>query len=103
MSWSNSTRRQRLPADWNTIRRKVLKRDGYMCQQELPDKTLCLDSATDVDHIRRGDDHSLSNLRAMCRMHHARKSAGEGGQAMQAKRRQNAKKLKRVEGHPGLL
>lgn len=103
MSWSNSTRRERLPADWKTIRRRILKRDGYMCQHELPNGTLCLDSATDVDHKRRGDDHRDSNLQSLCYLHHARKSAGEGGQAVQAKRRQNAAKFQRVEGHPGLM
>jgi hypothetical protein len=74
-----------------------------MCQHKLEDGTLCLDTATDVDHVRPGDDHSLSNLRSLCKMHHARKSAGEGGAAMQAKRRQQRKKLTRVEAHPGLL
>lgn len=74
-----------------------------MCQQELPDGTLCLDSATEVDHMQRGDDHSESNLRALCTMHHARKSAGEGGQAAQQKRRETANRFKRSEDHPGLM
>jgi hypothetical protein len=37
--------------------------------------------ATDVDHIVAGDDHEPSNLQALCRFHHARKSAREGASA----------------------
>lgn len=102
MSWSNSTRRDRLPDDWKPRRRRILNRDGYMCQWRLPDGTLCLDSATDVDHVIPGDDHRDSNLRSLCSMHHARKSAGEGGRASHAKKKAVAKKFLRVETHPGM-
>jgi hypothetical protein len=74
-----------------------------MCQWRLPDGTLCLDSATDVDHINPGDDHRESNLQSLCPMHHARKSAGEGGKAVAAKKRAAANRFQRVEEHPGLM
>jgi hypothetical protein len=41
--------------------------------------------ASDVDHIEHGDNHNPSNLQALCRFHHARKSAREGAQAKTAK------------------
>jgi 5-methylcytosine-specific restriction enzyme A len=59
--------------------------------------------ATDVDHIRPGDDHSESNLRSLCGFHHQKKSSHEGGAAMAAKRRDIEKKFRRQEAHPGLL
>lgn len=74
-----------------------------MCLWELPDGTICLDSATDVDHIRPGDDHREHNLQSLCYMHHARKSASEGGQAVWAKKKAMAKRFQRTEDHPGLL
>jgi hypothetical protein len=80
-----------------------MKRDRYQCQWRLPDGSLCLDTATDCDHKVAGDDHRLENLQALCPMHHARKSAGEGGTAVWAKKKAAAKKFVRVEDHPGLI
>jgi 5-methylcytosine-specific restriction endonuclease McrA len=74
-----------------------------MCQWKFEDETLCLDRATDVDHIVPGDDHSLTNLRSLCGRHHRFKSSQEGAHAAAAKRRQIAKKFQRVEEHPGLM
>jgi hypothetical protein len=42
---------------------------------------MCALPATDVDHIEPGDNHDASNLQALCRFHHARKSAREGASA----------------------
>lgn len=103
MSWSTSNRRDRLPPDWQSRRRKRLRADNYLCQWVLPDNTLCLDTATDVDHINPGDDHSHANLQSLCHMHHARKSSSEGGVAAAKVRRQNGQKFRRVEQHPGSL
>lgn len=74
-----------------------------MCQWVLPNGTLCLDIATDVDHKTAGDDHGHHNLQSLCRMHHSRKSSSEGGVAAGKVRRQNAQKFRRVEQHPGSL
>lgn len=99
--WTNSTRRDRLPSDWPRIRRRVLRRDQGLCQWKL-DEGRCLAPATDVDHIRPGDNHDESNLRSLCYDHHQFKSSQEGAAAAKAKRRQIQKKFRRVEDHPGM-
>nr|WP_079083629.1 HNH endonuclease [Streptomyces antibioticus] len=86
MAWQGSTRRSRLPSNWPAIRRRVLRRDGYICQARFSEGQLCGAPATDVDHIEAGDDHSMANLRALCGWCHARKSASEGGTAAARKR-----------------
>lgn len=80
-AWEGSTRRQRLPANWESeIRPAVFARDGDICWW-------CgLPGADEVDHKKRGDDHSLENLGPIhgwrtpygC---HKRKSAQEGAAA----------------------
>jgi 5-methylcytosine-specific restriction endonuclease McrA len=77
--WAGSTRRKRLPRNWPQIRRRVLTRDAHLCY-------LCGGHATDVDHVVRGDDHDPSNLAAICRTCHNRKSGREGNAARNAKR-----------------
>lgn len=57
--WQGSTRKERLPRDWATRRQIVLKRDRGICY-------LCGQPGADtVDHVIRGDDHSLTNLAAV--------------------------------------
>ena len=102
--WSSSTRRDRLPPDWQNRRRRVLRRDRYKCQHRNPgSRVICGEVATEVDHIEHGDNHSDENLQALCTAHHAAKSSREGGQARAAKRRQINQKFRRTEEHPGLL
>ena len=101
--WKGSDRRDRLPADWPRIRARVLRRDQGQCTHPDDFGARCPELATDVDHIRPGDDHSDGNLRALCSWHHKAKSSSEGGAALAARRRKNAQKFKRVERHPGLL
>lgn len=79
--WQGSTRKERLPPDWNTRRLVVLKRDQgicYVCQQP---------NADTVDHLIAGDDHSLANLKAIHQnvapFCHRYKSSAEGHQAKQ--------------------
>lgn len=84
-AWRNSTRRARLPANWySEIQPTVLARDGRRCQLRFD---VCVGEATQVDHKRRGDDHSLGNLQAVCRPCHARKSSAEGAAARPPLRR----------------
>lgn len=99
MAWQGSTRRSRLPKNWPVLRRLVLRRDKGVCQARFSDGRLCGREATDVDHIEPGDDHSLSNLQALCHWCHARKSSAEGGRAA-ALTRVRVHKPKRV--HPAL-
>lgn len=75
-AWATSTRRSRLPKDWAKIRRRVLARDGHRCQWSG-----CMAEAAEVDHVVRGDDHSLANLQALCRPHHQEKTQSESAQA----------------------
>ena len=69
------------------------------------------DPASDTDHLERGDDHRIENLRPICgkRCPHCRderrtpchvvKSSREGGQAAQAAR---PKRQREPEPHPGM-
>lgn len=72
--WEGSTRRKRLPKGWKKLRESVLNRDGHICY-------LCGDTASEVDHIARGDNHSMENLAAICTPCHRRKSSREGSAA----------------------
>jgi hypothetical protein len=79
--WEGSHRRAQLPSNWRRdIRPRILQRDGHRCTW-LDHGQRCTAEATEVDHIRRGDDHSDDNLRSLCRPHHARKSSAEGRSA----------------------
>jgi 5-methylcytosine-specific restriction enzyme A len=63
-------------SEWVKIRRVVL--------EEEPTCRLCGEPATDVDHIiakAHGGTDRRSNLRALCRRCHQRKSSSEGGRA----------------------
>lgn len=99
MAWQGSTRRARLPRNWRTLRARVLRRDGYICQARFSEGQLCGQPATDVDHIEPGDDHSMANLRALCAWCHARKSATEGGTAAALTR---VRTQRPVPTHPAL-
>lgn len=98
--WQGSDRKDRLPEDWPARRSKRLKIDGGRCTWTLPSGKRCPRPATDVDHRKPGDDHSMRNLRSLCAHHHAKKSAAEGHQA---KRVIKGKKARPAEKHPGLL
>lgn len=98
-NWEGSTRKERLPKDWPVIRKRILARDGYRCMW-LDDGRPCGAPANQVDHIRRGDNHDDSNLRALCGPHHLRKSGSEGGRAFRRVTRYNVKRP--AEPHPGL-
>ena len=102
-NWHKSERRSQLPVNWDSIRRKVLKRDHYKCQWKMTYGGICGYLASDVDHIIPGDNHHLSNLRSLCKKHHSRKSSQEGAAAAKAKRLEISQRFKRVEDHPGLI
>lgn len=101
--WEGSDRKFRLPSNWGDLRKQVHRRDGSRCQVRMPSGAFCLEPAVDVDHIRRGDDHRIENLRCICDWHHKQKSAREGAMAYNAKMKQSRAKFRRVEQHPGLL
>lgn len=96
MGWETSRRRHRLPENWHAIRMPVLRDAGFVC--ELRYEGVCVGTASEVDHINRGDDHSRSNLRAACWRCHAKKSSMEG----HARKRELRELRKRKqERHPG--
>jgi 5-methylcytosine-specific restriction protein A len=102
-NWQGSDRRSRLPADWPKIRLRVLRRDGGQCTALTEAGERCDSTATDVDHIRPGDDHSMGNLRSLCSWHHRQKSSREGAAAAHARRRAIEQRFRRDEAHPGLM
>jgi 5-methylcytosine-specific restriction endonuclease McrA len=97
--WAGSTRKSRLPVDWERLRAVVLQRCSFRCEWN-EDGSRCPYPATDVDHITPGDDHSLANLQGLCAAHHLTKT-GREAKAVQLKR----KKLERLpeEKQPGVI
>ncbi|AWY03823.1 HNH endonuclease [Gordonia phage Nedarya] len=96
MSWAGSSRRQRLPKDWELkYRLPVLSRDRWLCQINGPG---CKRAARDVDHIVAGDNHSHDNLQAVCDACHRKKSSAEGNSA---KAKLKAQRRRPTERHPG--
>ena len=100
MAWSTSTRRHRLPADWERIRQATKARAGGQCEWS-EDGARCPEPGTDCDHVEAmTDDHSRTQW--LCRKHHAIKSAREGRQAQLRAKREAKKRFARpVEEHPG--
>lgn len=101
--WANSNRSDRLPSNWDTIQRKVLRDAKHACQVKLGPGRVCGRHATQVDHIRPGDDHSPGNLRAICAECHGKKSSAEGNAARRKRRKEISQRFRRTEQHPGLL
>lgn len=91
-----SQRRKQLPPDWQKRRRKVLARDKGLCQLRLKG---CTYRATDIDHIERGNNHNLDNLRAACHHCHMVRTGHDGGTAQ--RHRKPAKRA--PEPHPGYV
>lgn len=97
MPWpSQSRRRAELPADWPTIRRRILHRDRGVCRIRGPH---CTHRATDVDHAGDRDDHRDQALRAACHACHSERTTSQGHEAMRDIR---SKAKHPVEHHPGL-
>lgn len=83
--WRGSDRRERLPDNWPALCKIIHDRSGYRCEFMLPSGNRCPRRADGgVDHIERGDDHRIENLRDSCQAHHGRKSSQEGHDAKAA-------------------
>lgn len=98
--WEGSTRKGRLPANWYAIRKRILARDQFRCTH-VENGQRCNLPATDVDHIVAGDNHLDSNLRALCKGHHHKKSSSEGGKAPRRTSRKYSV-TRPAEKHPGI-
>lgn len=93
MSWEGSDRSTRLPRDWPARCARVMALHRAVCH-------VCgMPGADQVDHVRPGDDHSLSNLAPIhedpC---HRAKSAHEGVAARASLR---GMRTRPTEQHPG--
>jgi len=92
---STARRSQPLPRNWALLRRRVLRRDGGVCQ-------ICGAPANHVDHIVpaiEGGTDDETNLQALCSLHHNRKTAREAN-----RHNPMAQSRKRPEEkHPGLI
>jgi 5-methylcytosine-specific restriction protein A len=98
MTWGAEKGRE-LPPNWESeIVPAVKLRDGGRCRWVLDkSKTRCPRKGTDVDHIGDPDNHSLRNLRLLCRFHHDKRTAKQG---FFAREQRKAKKLRSGEEHP---
>jgi 5-methylcytosine-specific restriction endonuclease McrA len=85
----------RMPSDWKSRRRRVLMRDFHVCQISGPG---CLAFADEVDHIVPNEDHSLSNLRAVCKACHREKTKQEAADGL---RKAMLRGKRPQEPHPG--
>lgn len=103
MAWDKSSRgdrRQTLPKDWERIRKRILQRDGYTCQNRNVYGDPCREIATDIDHIGNRLDHSDANLQALCEWHHDQKTAQQGADARQARQDRIESRFRRSEPDP---
>lgn len=97
--WRNeSRRRSELPADWNKIRARVLRRDNGKC-------VFCGAPANQVDHITPGQNHSIGNLRSLCRTCHMRRTAAQSKESRKRGGWTRPKRARRKPPpkHPGYL
>ena len=76
------------PANWNRLRRAVIRRSGGLCEVDG-----CALKGTDVDHVlgvAQDGEWELHNLQHLCEEHHRAKTAreaAEGRKKAQALRR----------------
>nr|BFF26851.1 hypothetical protein GCM10025732_48160 [Glycomyces mayteni] len=113
MGW----RTKPLPPDWGHIRLVALERDGYRCtwfpggsvqghdyKESYTHPYRCPNKATDVDHIDSNTNHSINNLRSLCKQHHSSKTSSFAHKSMKQRnndvmRRYSGKSVK----HPGII
>ena len=98
MGWEGSDRRARLPRDWPVRVRQTKARAGGRCEGISLDGEPrwhvdeCSGIGSDCDHDKRGDDHSLTNLRWLSHECHKHKTQHERPQRKRPKPR-----------HPGVM
>lgn len=97
MVWSTSDRKERLPDDWAKIRAAVKARAKGRCQAN-PHAPGCGGWGRDADHIKPGDDHSMSNLQWLSGPCHRAKTNRESADR---NRERKAARYRPTEQHPG--
>lgn len=99
IAWQTSTRRERLPRNWDQLRAHTRDRAGGRCEATAhhPD---CDGWGTDADHITPGDDHTPGNLQWLSPPCHQAKTAGE---AADRNRERAAQRRRPNEQHPGRI
>lgn len=101
MPWTESPtawRRTPRPDGWKTLRAQAMARDGGQCTW-IDDGARCTEPGTDCDHIGDPDDHSLNNLRMLCRHHHRKRTALQA----RAARGPQPTRARPSEQHPGMI
>lgn len=85
--WAGSDRRAALPPWWNSLARRILKRDPR-CKLAYPGEwhtskgmASCTKVSTEVDHIGDKHDHSTRNLRGVCSNCHRRRTQEQANAA----------------------
>lgn len=102
--WAGSDRKETLPANWESLRQAVFRRDGNRCVIIKRDGRRCWDRDVECDHIGDRNDHRMENLQSVCSWHHLRKSGSQGGKASAAARKKRRDEYRRQpEVHPGLI
>jgi 5-methylcytosine-specific restriction protein A len=100
MGWETSDRRARLPKDWPKRRAETRRRANGRCEgislrgERRWHVDECNGVGTDCDHDKRGDDHSLSNLRWLSAECHKAKTQNEARLPPKARPRPR---------HPGVI
>lgn len=95
-SWRSVAR----PVDWPARVDRVKRRDR-VCQWVEGGQICGSIEHLEVDHIGDPADHSLDNLRLLCRTHHRRRTGQQGAQAAAAARARRPRR-RPEEPHPGL-
>jgi 5-methylcytosine-specific restriction protein A len=78
--WAGSTRRSRLPPDWDQRRELVAARAGGRCEglsfagESTWHAAGCTGQGSECDHKHRGDNHALDNLAWLSSPCHAEKT-----------------------------
>lgn len=102
--WKRSSTYRPLPRDWARTVERIMRRDGRSCRWIRRDtQRPCGLPASSVDHIVprfEGGIDADSNLQALCKFHHDRKTAEEAARA--ASRRREARRRRDLTRHVGI-
>lgn len=99
LMWSTSDRKDRLPPNWQEIRRIVKARAKGKCEAEVHAKG-CPGWGSEADHIIPGDDHRIESIQWLSGPCHWAKTNRET--AARNRERKTAR-YKPSEQHPGRL